>query len=212
MQDMDTLHQRLLKSFEYLKNKGLVHTQTQFAEILGKPQQNINGAFKDAPKRCTLGLMTRIADAFPDVLNRDYLLTGTGSPAAPDRSLRPHFSAKASAGFMVEVSQGEAGTMLPPIPGMPDYDFTIEAQGDSMLPRIESGDILVCRRSLDRADPPLGRICVIDSRDGAAVKEIADASDEAVTLRSLNPDYPDYSVDVSDILAIAEVVAIVRRF
>lgn len=172
----------------------------------------MSDAFSGNPKRLTLGLMTRIADAFPDVLSRDYLLTGTGSPAAPDRSLRPHFSAKAAAGFMVEASSGEAGTMLPPIPGMPDYDFTIEAQGDSMLPRIESGDILVCRRSLDRADPPLGRICVIDSRDGAAVKEIADASDEAVTLRSLNPDYPDYSVDVSDILAIAEVIAIVRKF
>ena len=209
---MDSILDRLNKAYQLLLDKGVVHNRSQFGEKIQMSRSHISDTFAGNPRRLTLGLMTRIADAFPDVLNRDYLLNGTGSPAAPDRSLRPHFSAKASAGFMVEVSSGETGTMMPPIPGMPDYDFTIEAQGDSMMPRIESGDILVCRRSLDRADPPLGRICVIDSRDGAAVKEIADASDEAVTLRSLNPDYPDYTVDVSDILAIAEVVAILRRF
>lgn len=209
---MDSLHQRLLKAFDYLRDNGILHTQTQFAEVIGKTQQSLNAAFKDAPKRCTLGLMKAIADAFPDVLNRDYLLTGEGEVAAPDKSLRPHFEAKVSAGFMDGMSEGEAGVMRPPIPGMPDYDFTIEASGDSMMPRIESGDTLLCRRCDDRLNPPVGKICVIDSIDGAVVKVVAGDDEESVTLHSLNPKYDDYTVELTSINGIAEVVGLVRKF
>lgn len=209
---MDSLHQRRLNAFDYLRDNGILHTQTQFAEVIGKTQQSLNAAFKDAPKRCTLGLMKAIADAFPDVLNRDYLLTGEGEVAAPDKSLRPHFEAKVSAGFMDGMSEGEAGVMRPPIPGMPDYDFTIEASGDSMMPRIESGDTLLCRRCDDCLNPPVGKICVIDSIDGAVVKVVAGDDEESVTLHSLNPKYDDYTVELTSINGIAEVVGLVRKF
>ena len=211
---MDSLHQRLLKAFDYLRNNGILHTQTQFAEVIGKTQQSLNAAFKDAPKRCTLGLMKAIADAFPENLNRDYLLTGEGEVAVPDKTMRPHFEAKVCAGFMCGVAEGEVGTMHPHIPGMRDYDFTIEAEGNSMLPRIESGDLLVCRKSEDRANPPIGKICVVDGKDGAVVKVVVSVDNEAgtVTLHSLNPAYDDYNVPFSDILDIAEVVGLVRTF
>lgn len=208
---MDTLHQRLLKSFEYLKNKGIVHTQTQFAEMLGKPQPNIAQAFKDAPKRCTLGLMTRIADAFPDVLSRDYLLNGTGSPAAPDRSLRPHVSAAAAAGFLDGVSDGDPGLdMRPPLPPSLDYDFTIAVSGDSMEPYILDSDTLFCSFVSDRLDIPEGETCVFDTVDGALVKTLLKADGDSVTLRSLNPAYSDITLPASAILHTARVVALLR--
>lgn len=210
---MDSLHQRLLKAFDYLRDNGILHTQTQFAEAIGKTQQSLNAAFKDAPKRCTLGLMKAIADAFPDVLNRDYLLTGEGDVAAPDKSLKPHFEAKASAGFMDGMSEGE---MSPEMRAMAipllNYDFSIDASGDSMMPRIESGDMLLCHRCDDRLNPPVGKICVIDSIDGAAVKVVAGVNEESVTLHSLNPKYDDYTVELTSINGIAEVVGLVRKF
>lgn len=209
---MDSLHQRLLKSFDYLKDSGIIHTQTQFAEAVGKSQTQINSAFKNTPKRCTLGLMVAIADAFSEVLNRDYLLTGEGEVAAPDRSMRPHYDAKASAGALSGFSDGEEGTMMERIPGMADYDFTINASGDSMLPEIKTGDLLACRRCTDRANPPVGKICVIDARDGAAVKVVESIDSESIRLHSLNPDYDDYSVDLSDIYGISQVVGLVRHF
>lgn len=208
---MDKIHARLLKAFDYLKNKGIIHTQTQLAEKIGKTQQSVNAAFKDTPKRCTLGLMKAIADAFPNILNRDYLLTGEGDVAAPDPNRRPHYRAQAAAGFMDGLADGEAGDLRPLIPDVPDYDFTIEARGDSMLPEIQSGDILLCRRAIDRANPPLDRICVIDSTDGAAVKLITGADEDSLFLHSLNPDYPDYSLDLSSLLGVAPVVALLRR-
>lgn len=209
-----SLHQRLLTSYKYLYDNGFVHSQTEFAEMIGKQKTHVNAAFKNVPKRCTIGLMKSIADAFPDILNRNYLLAGEGEVVAPDKTMRPHFEAKACAGFMYGVAEGEVGTMHPHIYGMRDYDFTIEAEGNSMLPRIESGDLLVCRKSEDRANPPVGKICVVDGKDGAVVKVIVSADDVAgvITLHSLNPAYDDYNVPFSDILGIAEVVGLVRSF
>lgn len=211
---MDTLHQRLLKSFQYLRDKGVIHTQVQLAEIIGKSEAQISLAFKNVPKRCTKGLMDSIAKAFPDILNPEYLKTGEGEVGLPDKSMRPHYDAKAAAGFMLGLSEAETGTLRPHIPGMRDYDFTIRAEGDSMTPRIESGDLLVCRKSEDRANPPIGKICVIDGKDGVVVKVIAEANEYGLVLRSLNPDpkYRDYPVDHSVINGIAEVVGLVRSF
>lgn len=160
----------------------------------------------------TTGLLQRVADAFPDVLNRNYLLSGVGEVAAPDKSMRPHFSAKARAGFMCMLSEGELGEWKKHFPGYRDYDFTIEVEGDSMMPRIETGDLLKCRRAGDRANPPIGKICVIDSKDGPVVKVIAGSDEEGITLHSLNPAYEDYRVEHANILGIAEVVGLVRDF
>lgn len=172
---------------------------------------NLNDAFGLRGNYMNTSLLERVADAFPDVLNRDYLLTGTGEVAAPDPNRRPHYRAQAAAGFMDGLADGEAGDLRPLIPDVPDYDFTIEARGDSMLPEIQSGDILLCRRATDRANPPLDRICVIDSTDGAAVKLIAGADEDSLFLHSLNLDYPDYSLDLSSLLGVAPVVALLRR-
>ena len=212
MIDRELLKERLVRAYEYLKDNGLIHSKSDLARTVGIRINNLNDAFGLRGNYMNESLLTRVADAFPDVLNREYLLTGEGDVAAPDRTLRPHFEAKASAGFMSAISEGEAGVMLPRIPGVKDYDFTITAEGESMLPRIESGDLLLCRRAGDRANIPLGRICVIDGKDGAAVKVIAEADDECVTLHSLNPDYKDYRVEFADILGIAEVVGLVRSF
>lgn len=209
---MDSLHQRLQSVYDFLLDKGEIHNKAQFGERIGKSKSQISDAFRDRPKYCTIGLMKAIADAFPEILNREYLLEGKGDVAAPDRTMKPHFEAKASAGFMSPASVGESGMLTPRIPGMREYDFTIEAQGDSMMPRIESDDILVCRQCGNRANPPIGKICVIDSKDGAVVKEIVDADEECITLHSFNPVYRDYKVELSDVLGIAEVVGLVRSF
>lgn len=212
MIDRPLLSKRLQTAYDYLRGNGVVHTITEFAEAIGKTQGDVSNALACRGRVMTIGLLTRVADTFPDVLNREYLLNGEGDVAAPDRTMKPYFEAKASAGFMSAASEGETGRITPRIPGMREYDFTIEAQGDSMLPRIESGDLLVCRKSDNRANPPIGKICVIDGKDGAVVKVIVDADEDCITLHSLNPAYRDYKVELTDVLGIAEVVGLVRSF
>lgn len=206
---MDDLHHRLLKSFEYLKDNGVIHTATAFAEAIGRPQPHVNAALKGDTKRCTIGLMKRIADAFPTQLNRDYLLTGEGDIAPRDTSLRPHVESGAAAGFMFGIADPDYGDLLrPSIPELAPYDFTINAVGDSMQPRIESGSLLACRTVRDLANIPLGKVCVLDTIEGAVVKELRAVNEEAqtLTLHSFNPDYPDYDIPMDSVLNIAVVV------
>ena len=132
---------------------------------------------------------------------------------APDDSLRPHYDAKASAGFMDDLSEGKMSAEFRAI-AIPilNYDFSIDASGNSMMPRIENGDTLLCKISDDRLNPPLGKICVIDTMDGAVVKEITEVGETSLTLHSLNPNYDDYEIDLSSINRIAEVVGLLREF
>lgn len=212
--DKISAHKRLLQAIDYLKDSGMARKHEDIAELCGLPRPNISAAINGNPRYVTEGNLRKFAAAYSDYISEEWLLTGEGEMAVPDKTMRPHFEAKACAGFMYGVAEGEVGTMHPHIYGMRDYDFTIEAEGNSMLPRIESGDLLVCRKSGDRANPPIGKICVVDGKDGAVVKVIVSVDDVAgvITLHSLNPAYNDYNVPFSDILGIAEVVGLVRSF
>ena len=176
---------------------------------MGANRANVTAAFNGNIRYLTKSFLKRFAKTYSAHINEQWLLTGEGEMQVPDRSLKPHFSAKAAAGFINGVSDAEySGDSHPYVSGMPDYDFSIETDGDSMMPRIESGDTLLCRRLTDRMNPPIGEICVIDTKEGAVVKQIHSVSDETLTLHSLNPSYHDYEIDLSSILGVDEVFVI----
>ena len=61
---MSEIHERLIAAFDYLRSLGVVHTQAEFAAAIKRGPQHLSEAFKDRPKRCTLGLMKAIAGAY----------------------------------------------------------------------------------------------------------------------------------------------------
>ena len=87
---MSEIHERLVAAFDYLRVKGVIHTQAEFAEAINKSPQQVSDAFKDRPKRCTLGLMNAIAGAYGHYINKEWLLTGNGRMAMPGDDERPH--------------------------------------------------------------------------------------------------------------------------
>ena len=207
------IHTRLVKAYEYLHDIGLAHTQSDFAESIGVRVTHLNNAMKGDEARLTMGLMQKIGKAYSDYINPDWLLTGEGQMETPDKSMRPHVAAKAAAGFMGGVASGELECeMRAPIVGVTDYDFSIDVVGDSMIPTILEKDCLACKIEDDPFNPPIGKLCVIDGREGAAVKIIAAATQDFITLHSFNPRYADYDMPVSDINRIARVVGLVRKF
>lgn len=212
--DKESAHQRLLQAIDYLKDKGMARKHEDIADLCGIPRPNITAAINGNVRYVTKGNLEKFAKAYSDYIDESWLLTGEGQMAKPDKSMRPHYDAKACAGFMCDVSVAETGTLQPRIPGMKEYDFTIGAHGESMMPLIEDGDLLVCRKSEDSANPPIGKICVIDGKDGIVVKVIAEANEYGLVLHSLNPDpkYHDYPVEYSAINGVAEVVGLVRSF
>ena len=202
---------RLRNSIEYLKSRGRIHIDKDIVEGLGMNKGNVSRALNGNPRYFTEGFLRRFGAAYSDYINTEWLISGTGQMAVPDRSLKPHFDASASAGFMAGLSAPETGADLRTLDQQADdYDFTISARGDSMLPEIEDGDILACRVLSDRLNPPLGEICVIDTVNGAAVKQVAAVLEDSLLLHSLNPDYPDYDVSFPDLLSVARVVSLLR--
>ena len=209
--DKAALCKRLNQAFDFLRDRGVFHTVSEAAERSEIRQPHLSSALKGDENRLTKGFMSRFAKAYSDYINEDWLLTGEGKLEKPGRDMRPHIEAKAAAGFLHGIAEGEyGGDMRPVIPFLRHYDFTIGVEGESMLPDYKDGDILACRISHDRLNPPVGKVCVIDSKDGAAVKEIAAIKDSAIVCHSLNPDYRDYEVEFSNINQIAVVVGAVR--
>ena len=206
---MDSLHQRLLNSFEYLKDRGKIHTQNQFGEMLGKKRQDICRALKGDATRCTMGLLERIARTFGDDVNTDYLLSGDGSIEPINRDFKPHFPANVQAGVL----SGNLGQVMdyeialePIIKSLPNYDYIIDVSGNSMMPAYYDGDCVACRRVFDSSELIPGRVYVFVTRDGAVLKRFLSATKNSVRVGSDNPEYRAYNIDSDSILSIAEVV------
>lgn len=211
----ESIHRRFLQSIDYLKNNGKARTHEEIAEMSHTSRPNVSSAISGNPRYLTEPFLKRFARAYSDYINEDWLLTGEGRMDKPSRDMRPHYDAKASAGFMDGISEGKMSAEFREmaIPLL-NYDFSIDAEGDSMLPRIEGGDTLLCRKAEDRLNPPIGKICVIDTKEGAVVKEIKKVSEETMTLHSLNPDpkFHDYEIELDSILGVAQVVGLIREF
>ena len=211
--DTEAAYRRFMQAYDYLLDNKIITKQLDLVVALKYSETAISSALKNKDRRFNSRFLKNFAAAYSDYINEEWLMEGKGVMTVPDRSLRPHVSAKASAGFMDNLSEPDYGNDTRPlIPGMPDYTFTIIAKGDSMLPRIEDGDTLLCRKLTDRLNPPIGKICVLDTKDGWVVKVIKGVTEDTMTLHSLNPDYRDYDIDLNTILGIAQVVGLVREF
>lgn len=203
--------ERLLQSIDYLKDKGKIHKQQDIVESMGINKGNLSKALKGDPAYLTGGFLKRFAEAYKDFINPEWLVNGVGEMETPDKSKRPFVDIQARAGFIDDIASGSPSVdFYNAIVGIPDYDFTVKAYGDSMLPVIHDGDILACRRTTDRLSISPTNIYVFDTKNGMVVKCIAGASDDEVLLHSLNPAYPDYSVAADSVLGVARVIGVVH--
>ena len=212
---MEEKLKRLKVALAYLNGHGLAMSKTAIAADMHSSQPNVSRALMGHPRYFTDGFLRRFAAAYKNYISEAWLLTGQGRMDVPGRDERPHIdSVTAAAGYLDGFSEPVTNPDFHRLADLlPEYDFTMRARGDSMLPEIHSGDLLLCRR-LDRPLLPadLGRIFVADTADGVLVKRLADVDPSAslVTLRSLNPAYPDIAAPASGLLALARVVAVVH--
>lgn len=204
-------HKRLLQVVDYLKDNGKARNHEEIAQMTSTSRPNVSSAISGNPRYVTEPFLKRFAAAYSDYVNEQWLLTGEGEMAKPEADLRPHIGTKARAGFMDNLSEGDYGRDLrPTIPFFKDYDFTIEVVGDSMEPNYQEGDILACRKVNDRFNPPIGKVCVLDTREGAVVKVIKETTEDGVMCHSFNNSYPDYEIPAGNINQTALVVGSIR--
>lgn len=100
-------------------------------------------------------------------------------------------------------------TVLSPSPGA---ELAIHVSGDSMEPMLHDGTVIFVKRINDRAFIPWGQTMVIDTENGAFVKDIFPGDGDSIIARSKNPRYPDMHIPHASIYGIYRVVNAVRSF
>ena len=127
---------------------------------------------------------------------------------------RPRIPFDAAAGALSIVTDSIAlkdCEMYPVITAFPRYDFTMPIHGDSMEPEFLSGDEVACQIVNEKIYIQWGRVHILDTIHGAVIKRIYDDG-ERILCKSINPLYADFSIPKEDILHIALVVGMLRRY
>lgn len=238
--DKNSAFARFRQSFDYLKDSGVLHKQSDLCNALGIGRSHVSEFYNGKEKYFTEGNVRRYAAAYSDYISEEWLLTGEGrmekkltfevpsdmmdsylslaNKIINDRgSLRPHIPADkavVAAGFVGSaigsVREGECEVRPMMVP-LPWYDFTIEVSGDSMEPTLRSGDTIACEWLHDSTEFVHNRIYVLDTAEGAVVKRV-ERKGNTLHCHSDNLEYPDFDVPVDIVLRSARVVGLVRAF
>lgn len=215
--------ERFNEAFNYLKNKGIVHTQKDVAEKMGSTSPNVSSALKGVESVLTGSFLKRFNEAFGEIFDEQWLLTGDGDmlnkedapqPRQEDTIELPLIPINAMAGVLSGNSQSfmEYDCEKYIVPAFGGADFLIRVQGDSMTPTYTSGDIVACQRvPLDRIWFQWGKAYVIDTRQGALVKRIEPSETEGcISIHSDNPKYKPFDLPTEEVSGVALVKGLIR--
>lgn len=125
---------------------------------------------------------------------------------------RPRIPYTAAAGSLTSAVEGITADQCEQVPRIeifPDYDFTIIIKGNSMEPKYEGGDEVACKRIDSTSFIQWGKVHVLDTAQGILIKR-AYEDGEKIRCVSYNPEYPDFSIEKSEIYSMSLVVGLVR--
>ncbi|WP_195425896.1 S24 family peptidase [Bacteroides cellulosilyticus] len=169
--------------------------------------------------------LSNIISYYPDI-NINWLITGEGSMLKSENSnmvaeplveygkkqTKPRIPYTAAAGSLTSAVEGITADQCEQIPRInifPEYDFTIIIKGDSMEPKYEGGDEVACKRIDSTSFIQWGKVHVLDTAQGILIKRTYE-NGEKIRCVSYNPEYPDFSIDKSEIYSMSLVVGLVR--
>nr|DAL14130.1 MAG TPA_asm: Repressor protein CI [Caudoviricetes sp.] len=169
--------------------------------------------------------LSNIISYYPDI-NINWLITGEGSMLKSENSnmvaeplveygkkqTKPRIPYTAAAGSLTSAVEGITADQCEQIPRInifPEYDFTIIIKGDSMEPKYEGGDEVACKRIDSTSFIQWGKVHVLDTAQGILIKRTYEDGDK-IRCVSYNQEYPDFSIDKSEIYSMSLVVGLVR--
>lgn len=179
-----------------------------------------------------LDVVSAVCTHYPNI-SATYILTGAGSPimdVSPMTSRRvgiPLVSQYAYAGYLSGYGDTQYIESLPIIDFTPDREMTgnwlaFEVRGDSMFDgsyeSYREGNIVICRE-VEQTNWTNSRLhfnhrdFVLIHSEGILLKRVIahDIPHHRITIHSLNPDYPDKSIDLADVRQIFSVIEVRRN-
>lgn len=151
--------------------------------------------------------LKKIADYFG--VSVDYLIGGTVTPVSDVFMVPIYGRVAAGAGmFADDEIIGEQPVFSALVKNIGEC-FCLKVSGDSMLPRIQDGDIILVRKQ-SSVDSGSYAVVLIDDENGVVKKVKYDA--DSVTLISINPNYPPRTfsgADLQRLQVLGEVIQII---
>ncbi|MCM1006165.1 MAG: LexA family transcriptional regulator [Prevotella sp.] len=191
---------------------------------IGTPQTLYD--IKNGKHGISRDVASRIRSRFPEV-SLGWLLAGVGEMLdssddytdniidTPEANKVPLVPISAFAGpikaFTADgVRTRECETVYSPTSGA---ELALTVSGDSMEPNLQDGTIIFIKRINDEAFIPWGHTMVLDTENGAFVKDVYPGNtQDVVVARSKNTKYPDMVIPRESIFGIYRVLNAVKSF
>lgn len=191
--------------FRYMREEILNISQQKLADALGIKQQTVADIESGRKQKIDTEILYILMKEY--LINTEWLLFGVGNvnkicdAEEIEKQLEnivsiPFYSAKAAAGSGVDMPEYTEKDVLhfdsrwiKNILGInPNNAVIIQAEGDSMLPDIREGDLLMLDTSY--VEPQNGKTFVIQIDNQLVVKVVMQDWDGSIKLISNNPKYP----------------------
>lgn len=182
--------EKIKEAFEYLRYRGIVKTQKDFAELIGYAPNNLSRALNGNEAYQTDSLMSKI-----EATLKYYDNTPTQAEIEQEMVLVIPTGARAGtlADFASSVAQYDCERMVTPVKGA---DFAIQVTGDSMSPEYPSGSVILIKKINEKAFIEWGKTYVLDTENGAVIKNIRRTDNpEVIECVSLNPAYQPFTME-----------------
>lgn len=197
---------------EYFDKEGI--SQSEIAEKLNVSKAYINALFNG---NSTFGKKSAEKWSAEFGFSKSFLLTGEGAMFSSEygngninnnTAQIPLLPISAQGGslndFVTSVKESECEKIISPIKGA---DYAMSVSGDSMYPEYPSGSQILIKRINEKAFIDWGRVYVLDTCNGAVVKQLFPAeTPDRVVCKSINIDYPSFEVSLSDVYGIYRVL------
>lgn len=181
---------KLREAFEFLRFKGVVKTQKDFAQLIDYAPNNLSRAMNGNETYLTDNLMSKV-----DNLIKYYDTPPTEEEITQEMVLVIPTGARAGtlADFANSVSQYDCERMVTPVKGA---DFAIQVTGDSMSPEYPSGSMILIKKINEKAFIEWGKTYVLDTENGAVIKNVRKTDNpEVIECVSLNPAYQPFCME-----------------
>lgn len=207
---METINDRI----QNIINERFNGNVAAFAREVGIPQTTLVSILGTRKSKPSYDVITKIMSANALEVSAEWLILGTKNDDKKTSTtttipLIPH---TAAAGFL---SSSIPGVRLEDCEqyAVADFvakgaDFLVRVSGDSMSPRYNNGDIVAVKVLCRSQFVQWGKVYVLDTTQGLIVKRILPGpTPNSILCRSEDIiNYPDYTIEKTDIRAIALVI------
>lgn len=224
----ESINTRALDAISYLLSNGELHTKTSIANDLGISPSKLSEILGERMKAGT-EVLAGLSSEYN--ISPQWLLTGVGNMTSSEIQNKNDIDLPSTDEFEYINNDNEGripvvhelsfATMDSEEPGkitadevyyikeFRNADFLMRMSGDYMSPKYRSGDLLACRNIIENCFYQWGRIyALLTCHQGLIIGRVYEHFQNTtfVTVKPINPDYPEWVVPIDEIARVALVI------